>query len=193
MGTYFGPTTKLNPQIHTQICLRLDRLWKKLKDRCFDVPAAPWQASRVRGRRFLAPRSSARVHIQGYLPFPFFPGILLFRKPSKIQVGHSRCLKRTMVKKNGESTSRTYMQLHRPAKTPNLKTGGFTMGKANVIRSAVSWPGWRPFSRRRTRYEGQGVHKLPRNGRAGHAEAISHSSMVSFFHVPPVSANSPGV
>ena len=33
---------------------------------------------------------------------PFFPGILLFRKPSKTQVGNSRFLKRTVVEKNGQ-------------------------------------------------------------------------------------------
>ena len=36
----------------------------------------------------------------GYLPCPFFPGILLFRKPSKTQ-RNSWFLKRTMVEKNG--------------------------------------------------------------------------------------------
>ena len=35
------------------------------------------------------------------LPSPFFPGILLSRKPSKTQ-GNSRFLKRTMVGKNGQ-------------------------------------------------------------------------------------------
>ena len=39
------------------------------------------------------------------VPSPFFPGILLFRKPSKAQ-GNSRFLKRTMVEKNWESTPR---------------------------------------------------------------------------------------
>ena len=39
------------------------------------------------------------------VPSPFFPGILLFTKPSNTQ-GHSRNLKRTMVENNGESTTR---------------------------------------------------------------------------------------
>ena len=40
------------------------------------------------------------------VPSPFFPGILLFRKPSKTQGKQIRLLTRTMVK-NGESTPRT--------------------------------------------------------------------------------------
>ena len=37
------------------------------------------------------------------LPSPFFPGILLFRKPSKTQGKHP-VLKRMMVEQNGESS-----------------------------------------------------------------------------------------
>ena len=39
---------------------------------------------------------------QGCLPIPFFPGIRIFRKPSKTQGKRIRFLKRTMVEKNGQ-------------------------------------------------------------------------------------------
>ena len=42
------------------------------------------------------------------LPSPFFPGILLSRKPLDTP-GNYRSLKRTMVDKNGESTVRKYV------------------------------------------------------------------------------------
>ena len=44
---------------------------------------------------------------QSKIPSPFFPKLLLFRKPSNTQGKQIRFLKRTMVEKKGESTPRT--------------------------------------------------------------------------------------
>ena len=42
------------------------------------------------------------------VPSPFFPGILLSRKPPETQGKRILLLKRTMVEKNGESTPRIF-------------------------------------------------------------------------------------
>ena len=42
----------------------------------------------------------------GYLPFPIILSVLLSRKPPETQGKRIRCLERTMVEKNGESTPR---------------------------------------------------------------------------------------
>ena len=75
------------------------------------APAASPSSSRTPGTNAFSVGAGIWVCIKTGEPqnsratSPFFPGILLFRKPSKTQ-GDSWSLKRTMVEKNGESTPR---------------------------------------------------------------------------------------
>ena len=48
----------------------------------------------------------AGEHFQGYLPFSFFPAMLLSRKTPETQGKRIRFLERRMLEKNGESTVR---------------------------------------------------------------------------------------
>ena len=47
---------------------------------------------------------------QGYLPFPFFPGIIIFRKPSNTQKKQP-VIEKNDVEKNGESTTRQMVDI----------------------------------------------------------------------------------
>ena len=64
---------------------------------------------------FAVPRGSPSLLGFNFLsvPSPFFPGILLFKKPSNTQ-GKQPVLKGAMVEKSGESTARSFLNRNNP-------------------------------------------------------------------------------